>query len=224
MTLATYNVHHCGGTDGSVDVARVCRTITDIAPDVIALQELDQRWQRSGGSDQPAEIERLTGLGVTFFPTFERGEERYGFALAALEDFEPHYRPLPTPRGEEPRGVGVADFDAFTVLVTHLSIRPMTRWRQKTVLARFVRGLLAESPGRPLVLMGDLNHRPRPWGALRRTGLVGGRAIPTFPSHQPRRSIDHILVGPGAQLGVQRAEVSLASDHLPLAAEVALRA
>lgn len=223
MTLATYNVHHCEGTDGVVDVVRICRTITDIAPDVIALQELDQGWTRSEGADQPAEIERLTGLNVAFFPTFKRGTARYGFALAARSEFEAHFRSLPTPEGEEPRGIALADFADFSVLVTHLSTRRQTRRAQKAAVGDLVRGVMVKSPGRPLFLLGDLNHRPRRWGVLRRTGLVGGRATPTFPSTRPRRCIDHVLVAPGAQLRAQSAPPSSGSDHLPLAAEVVLR-
>lgn len=222
ITFATYNVHHCEGTDGVVDVGRVAKTIRDLRPDVIALQELDQGWERSGGVDQPAELSRLTDLELAFWPTFQKGEKRYGIALGAPEGFHARYAALPGPKGEEPRGVAIAEFDDFTVLVTHLSTRRSTRRQQIKMLAGRVGELLAARPGRPLFLMGDLNHRPLPWGALRRAGLSGGPSTPTYPSDRPRRRIDHILAGPGAQIRAQGAPSSPASDHLPLVAEVVI--
>lgn len=222
MTLSTYNVHHCEGTDGVVDVERIARTIRDIRPDVIALQELDQGWDRSGGVDQPAELGRLTDLELAFWPTFETGERRYGIALGAPEEFHARYVPLPGPAGEEPRGVAIAEFDPFTVLVTHLSTRRRTRRVQAKTVAERVAELLAARPGRPLFVMGDLNHRPLPWGPLRRAGLTGGHSTPTFPAGRPRRRIDHILTGPGAQIRAQSAPRALGSDHLPLVAEAVI--
>src|SRR5688500_506745 len=96
-------------------------------PDVIALQELDRGWERSSSVHQPDELSRLTGLDITFWPTFETGEKRYGIGLGAPEGFEARYVPLPSPSGQEPRGVAIAEFDAFTVLVTHLSTNILTR-------------------------------------------------------------------------------------------------
>ena len=223
MTLATYNVHHCEGTDGVVDIARVARTIDDINPDLIALQELDQGWERSDFADQPAELGRLTDLELAFWPTFERGDKRYGIALGAPQGFDARYLPLSVPQGEEPRGVAVAEFDDFTVLVTHLSTIRRSRKQQTKLLARRAGDLLAARPERPLFVMGDLNHHPRLWSPLRRAGLEAGPGTPTFPSVRPRRQIDHILAGPGAEIRAQRAPASLASDHLPLVAEVVLR-
>ena len=222
ITLATYNVHHCEGIDGVLDVERIARAIREMNPDVVALQELDQGWGRSGSVDQPAELSRLIDLELSFWPTFETGDQRYGIALGAPEGFEARYVPLPTPTGQEPRGVAIAEFDAFTVLVTHLSTNILTRRVQKRTLAERAAELIAARPGRPLFLLGDLNHRPLPWGRLRRAGLSGGHPTPTFPADRPRRHIDHVLVGPGVQVRAQSTPRTLGSDHLPLVAEVVL--
>lgn len=219
LTLATYNVHHCEGIDGVLDVDRVAKAIRDIDPDVVALQELDQGWDRSGSIDQPAELGRLTDLELSFWPTFEKGEARYGIGLGAPEGFHARYVHLPSPPGEEPRGVAIAEFDGFTVLVTHLSTHWSTRRVQVRTLAARATELMSARPGRPLFVMGDLNHRPLPWSPLRRAGLRGGPTLPTYPSDRPRRRIDHILAGPGVALGPNRAPRSLGSDHLPMVTE-----
>jgi endonuclease/exonuclease/phosphatase family metal-dependent hydrolase len=72
------------------------------------------------------------------------------------------------------------------VVATHLSfLRP---WN-----ARQLHHLMTALSGRtrPLVLMGDLNMRPRP--AARLTGLSSLAAGATFPAQAPVVQIDHLL-------------------------------
>lgn len=228
LTIATYNVHHCEGLDGVVDVARIAAVIERLRPDVVALQELDEGWERSGAVDQAAELAHRTGLSIEFWPTFAEDDKRYGFALGAPEPFESEFRPLPGSSGEEPRGAALAWLESCVVIATHLSTRISTRFGQKKALAGLVNETLAaeaKGRGRPVILLGDLNHRPLPWGVLRRnkmggSNLAGGRPTPTFPSDRPRRHIDHILVSSGLGLRAQSAPATTASDHRPLVAEV----
>jgi endonuclease/exonuclease/phosphatase family metal-dependent hydrolase len=48
--------------------------------------------------------------------------------------------------------------------------------------------------------------------------------VATFPSWEPRRAIDHILVSSGIQVEKRWAFPGALSDHLPLAAELLLPA
>ncbi len=50
MKCVTYNIQYCTGRDGKVDQSRIIDEIT--GADVIALQEVDRFWPRSGDSDQ----------------------------------------------------------------------------------------------------------------------------------------------------------------------------
>ena len=52
MKLVTYNIQYGLGKDKRYDLARVAREIEDA--DVIALQEVERHWQRSGCVDAPA--------------------------------------------------------------------------------------------------------------------------------------------------------------------------
>jgi endonuclease/exonuclease/phosphatase family metal-dependent hydrolase len=54
MLLASYNIQYCLGRDGRYDLPRVARDIEQA--DIVALQEVERFWQRSGMTDQPAEI------------------------------------------------------------------------------------------------------------------------------------------------------------------------
>ena len=52
MKLVTYNIQYGLGRDNRFDLARIAREIEDA--DIIALQEVERHWQRSGRVDAPA--------------------------------------------------------------------------------------------------------------------------------------------------------------------------
>lgn len=54
MRLVGYNTQFSRGRDGRIDVDRVVAAVK--GADVIAFQEIERHWQRSGETDQPAEI------------------------------------------------------------------------------------------------------------------------------------------------------------------------
>ena len=56
MRLVTYNIQYGLGQDGRYDLARIAAEVAEA--DVIALQEVDRFWQRSGMVDAPAELGR----------------------------------------------------------------------------------------------------------------------------------------------------------------------
>ena len=57
MRLVTYNIQFGTGRDGRVDLGRIADVVRDA--DVIALQEVERYWSRSGMTDQPAELAAL---------------------------------------------------------------------------------------------------------------------------------------------------------------------
>ncbi len=59
MRLVSYNIQYGRGKDGRFDLERIAGEIA--GADLIALQEVERHWQRSGDCDQPAEIARLLG-------------------------------------------------------------------------------------------------------------------------------------------------------------------
>ena len=115
---------------------------------------------------------------------------------------------------DEPR-VAVAavldgPFGEFTVCNTHLSFIP--GWN-RAQLRRLVRSL--EGTREPLVHMGDLNMERRQ--AARASGLTPIAAAPTFPTAQPVRQLDHVLVrGPVRATGPAEAVRMPLSDHRAL--------
>ncbi len=57
MKLVSYNIQYGLGKDNRYDLARIAHEIEDA--DVIALQEVERHWQRSGNTDQPVLIGSL---------------------------------------------------------------------------------------------------------------------------------------------------------------------
>jgi endonuclease/exonuclease/phosphatase family metal-dependent hydrolase len=59
MQLLTYNIQYGRGKDGKFDLRRIAEEIE--GADLIALQEVERHWSRSGNRDQPLEIATLLG-------------------------------------------------------------------------------------------------------------------------------------------------------------------
>ena len=59
MRLASYNIQYGRGRDGVFDLERIAAALA--GADIIALQEVERFWQRSGMRDQPAELAGLLG-------------------------------------------------------------------------------------------------------------------------------------------------------------------
>jgi endonuclease/exonuclease/phosphatase family metal-dependent hydrolase len=57
MKLVSYNIQYGLGQDKRFDLARIAAAVKDA--DVIAMQEVERFWQRTGMVDQPAELSRL---------------------------------------------------------------------------------------------------------------------------------------------------------------------
>ncbi|HIL95065.1 MAG TPA: hypothetical protein EYG51_04015, partial [Pseudomonadales bacterium] len=54
IKIVTYNIQFGQGRDGKVDINRIADAIC--GADIIALQEVDRFWDRSGMSDQVASL------------------------------------------------------------------------------------------------------------------------------------------------------------------------
>jgi endonuclease/exonuclease/phosphatase family metal-dependent hydrolase len=216
MRVATFNVHHCEGTDGVIDVHRTAQVITRTRASLVALQELDQGMARTDRMDQPQMLQELTGMTVHFFPTLHRGGGRFGVAVASRDELEAELQQLPRESHDEPRGVVVARWNGLTVLATHLSREAGPRLGQTRAL-----GKTAARQTGPTLVMGDLNQTLPTLKPLLDLGFSCPRTPePTFGWLWRRRQIDFVLGGPGVSVTEWSAVPSDASDHLALVATV----
>ncbi|MCV2490639.1 endonuclease/exonuclease/phosphatase family protein [Geodermatophilus sp. YIM 151500] len=116
---------------------------------------------------------------------------------------------------DEPRVAVAAELDGLTVVATHLSFAPHTSVRQLLRLRRWA----ARLPG-PVVVAGDLNL---PGGVPARVlGAVDLVRAATFPGHDPRVQLDHLLAVGGRLAPDDATAVRLpVGDHRALFATVA---
>ena len=216
LTVATFNIHHGEGTDGRLDLERTAAAIAATGAGLIALQELDRGFARSGGVDQPAELAELTGLDIHFFPTVRRGEGEYGIALASSDALIVEVRTLPRLGEEEPRGALQASWRGVRVVGVHLATRRAARRLQVPGRGRTGRAIERARPGArrfqldPPRATALAERRPR---RRRRTGPHGAGA-------GGGRRIDHVLAGGGARVMRTWTVSTDASDHVPLVARI----
>jgi endonuclease/exonuclease/phosphatase family metal-dependent hydrolase len=237
----TYNVHRCLGRDGKISPQRIAKVIGEGSPDIIALQELDCRLARTGSVDQARVIADLLTMQFHFHACLQMEKGFYGNAVLSrfpLRLVQAEALPtFPSKPGLERRGavwveIPVGPF-RVQVINTHLGLSQRERLVQAEHLAG--PGWLKNPECRPpVVLCGDLNALPAsPVHRLFRHLLsdatrlgVSRRISGTWPSLLPLFRIDHVFVS--REVKVRRAAVlrtplaRLASDHLPLLAELVL--
>lgn len=215
LRVATFNVHHCAGTDGRIDVERVAEATRSTGADLVAFQEVDRNLARTAQQDQAAELAARTSLQVHFHATVRTRGGEYGIALASRDDLETRFVSLPRLGREEPRGAIVGRWRGISVVATHLSTTPTARRVQTDALAA-----LAEDQAAPVVVLGDLNQTRPGLGALRRRGFEAAVGPATFRAGFRAKQIDHVLVAGGLRIERAWTVRSPASDHLPLVVEL----
>jgi len=227
LRVLTYNIHHGEGVDRRLDLERIARVIREVAPDVVALQEVDRGAARTGGVDQPQELARLTGMHVVMGENIPLQGGHYGNAvLSRAEILRSRNHLLPCLENGEQRGVLEVEFDwpepgrTIRLLATHFDHRPDDRERQAS--AEAVNRLALTQPGQLAILAGDLNATPdsRTLEIVRTVWTPAQREpLPTIPVDAPARQIDYVLTSPRDAWRTIESRVlpeAVASDHRAL--------
>ncbi len=193
--------------------------------DVVGLQEIDVGSLRSGFINQAKYLADYAG----FQHMFDQANRKIGMISQHGNALLSQVRPSAVTEHKLPglipgRGVLEVRFEAggetLTVLILHLALGRRGRLRQIEFLAELV------SDYRHVIMMGDLNCRSDSpeMAVLLDTARLCEPApgLFTFPSWQPDRQLDHILVSPS--IVVEQVEVldCTFSDHLPIAMDVRL--
>ncbi|MFC7054236.1 endonuclease/exonuclease/phosphatase family protein [Hansschlegelia quercus] len=229
MRFASYNIHKCRGTDGRVRPDRIVQVLAEIAPDFVALQEVDHRFGKRMGLLDPDAVKREAGLILLAQSDAPDGHGWHGNALLTRRTPKTYRRLRMQLPGVEPRGAIIAELDfgegPFRVIAAHFGLLRRSRVSQaNALLATF-----SKLTPMPTVLLGDLNE----WRRRRRSSLsvfepVFGepRPLASFPSRRPIFALDRILGWPHGlikDLSVHNTLLARkASDHLPLVAEIDL--
>jgi endonuclease/exonuclease/phosphatase family metal-dependent hydrolase len=233
LRIATYNIHRCKGLDRRTDVHRLARVIAGLGIDVIAMQEV--MGPGADGMGQAEEIAALLGMTPVMAPTRLLRGRPFGNAIIGRFPVRRHEQYDISWRDREPRACQRVDLDVGHAILhlfnVHLGTSLLERRKQALHLARI---LDTPSIGEPKIMLGDFNEWLR-GPATRvlmerldsldlRTHLKRRR---TYPGILPMLHLDHIYYR--GRVDVTRVELCrtrtalIASDHLPLVAELKIR-
>lgn len=251
LRVMTYNIKHGQTNDAcedppatpdvvpnqecALDLERSVEAIRTQDPDVVAIQEVDRFWARSGEVDQPAQLAVMLGMNPCYAPNLDHQADshssqahQYGVLILSKAPIVSCENTLfPFVEDWEQRGllearIEVEGIGEIAILASHFqagrSSDPEEAVRQRTEQA----DLTAErvrSLGVPAVLMGDLNAEsgdPELENLLAsETGLQDGWAVggdgsdgftsPASTDEPADHRIDFILVSEG--IDVDRCEV-----------------
>lgn len=225
LRIMSYNVHNCIGMDGVTDYQRIADVINRVAPDVVAVQELDSATERSAGVFVLKELAERTLMHWTYAPSIAYRGGKYGIGVLSKE--KPlTYKMVPLPGREESRMLLIVEFEKYIFACSHLSLTKEDRELSVPVIFDAVKEIK-----KPLFLAGDMNSvydSPTQIKLREKFETLNNYKENTIPVVNPNRCIDYIYgYENGNSYSVLKRQVlfeeQVASDHLPLFVDVRLQ-
>lgn len=227
LRVVSYNIRAAR----SSSLEDIAKDLEELAPDVVALQEVDRETPRADGVDQAAWLADRLGMQFAYAATRTEGDGDFGVALLSRLPFASAQRiGLDSNGSLEPRAAIDAELctagGPVHVVGVHADVWPWASEAQTRQLAAHVEPYL----GKGVIVAGDLNAPPD-WktpGILAGLGLVDvvGRLseAPTFQGDLWKRRIDYLFMDAPLASAATAATVleSRASDHLPVLVEMNL--
>ncbi len=236
LRVVTYNVHRCKGLDGRVRPDRVAKVLTEIDADIMALQEVVSIPGDEPEGDQAHYLARELGADFLFGENRKLWGGAYGNVVLSKLPMRTVKNHDLSVRGRERRGCLHIDVElggrVLHVFNVHLGTAFLERRKQGRQLAGLDILLNNELKG-PRLLLGDFNE----WAPGLTTKLLRAhmqsvdikkhlRRRRTYPGVLPMFHLDHIYHDESMEvvgLTLHRTRTALvASDHLPLVAELKL--
>lgn len=233
VRVVTYNIHRSRGLDGRTRPDRIAEVLHDIGADIVALQEVVGAGPRHGGHAE--EIGAALGMGWIMAPTRLLRGHQFGNVVLARFPIVRHVAYDLSWKTCEPRGCLRVDLDVDGLLLHFYNVHFGTAILERRVQAARLAGIVSDRRVTgPKVVLGDFNEWTRgPASALLGERLQGIdlaahlRRRRTYPGLLPIVHLDHIYYQ--GHVEVERVELVrsrralIASDHLPLVAELRLR-
>lgn len=226
LTVATWNIHSCIGTDGRFEPERVAGVLHRLNAEVIALQEVGWHRRTHPRVNQYDFLEKATDHDLLRGPVRAHDAADFGNALLTrlpVLEWARHDLTIPwhTPRGALEAILDHPD-GPLRVINVHLSFVP---WEQRMQIQRLAR-LLAARPAMATIMLGDFNQ----WRLARLTSrplrahLPRQAAAPSYPSARPILRFDRIYLSEGLEahdvMALAEGAARIASDHLPVRAHL----
>ena len=234
LRIATYNIHRCRGLDRRVNPSRTAAVLADIDADVIALQEVI-----GSNASNPGHAEELgaaLGMGWVMAPARQLRGHLFGNVVLSRLPIREHSQYDLSWNGREPRccqrvDLAVSDHTVHLYNV-HLGTSLRERRHQAVRLAAFVHDRRVTGPK---LVLGDFNEWTRGLATTMLSEKLHSidlfahlKRRRTYPGVLPLLHLDHIYYE-GARVEVRHVELPrtrrtlIASDHLPLVADLRIR-
>ena len=237
ITVMSFNIRHCEGMDGKVDVERIAKFIRDANPDLVALQDVDRGVERTARRDIPAELARLTSMEVFFGKNIEHQGGDYGNAVLSRYVIKERSNTPLTMIGEgEQRGVlrvvvsiPISDKSARDVvfIATHLDHRESEA--ERIISVSELIELTKQATRLPTIVAGDFNALPNSavHKKMQRSlkdvwEMVGSGPGLTSPADAPVERIDYVWVSHKIKPIRMQVLPTLASDHFAVISQLTI--
>jgi endonuclease/exonuclease/phosphatase family metal-dependent hydrolase len=233
VRVATYNIHRSVGLDGRTRPDRIAAVIADLRADVVALQEVVGAGPHGGGHAE--EIGAAVGMGWVMSSTRHLRGHLFGNVVLSRYRIRHHTQHDLSWRTCEARCCQRVDLDVEGATLHFYNVHLGTAYLERRFQAQRLAAIVSDRRvGSPKVVLGDFNE----WMRGLATSLLSERlkAIDlrthlrrrrTYPGFFPILHLDHIYYQ--GEVHVTRLELPrtrrtlIASDHLPLVAELQIR-
>jgi len=234
--IATYNIHKGRGMDGRVRIERILRVLREVEADIVTLQEVTNHQERRPEEHQARYLAEQLGYFYSVGETRKHREAAYGNVTLSHWKFEAVSHINLSVAGREPRGALRTDIRVGNEMLHIFNVHLGTAVRERRTQARLIDQhlLKALDVSGHRIVMGDFND----WnhGLVSKT-LSSEFHLTDLAEHLPRTRgypallpllhLDHIYLD--HELKIEKARFHrnrltlIASDHLPLVADVAFR-
>jgi len=234
LRVMTYNIHVGVGMDKKLDLQRIADVINLEHPDLVGLQEVDRGVKRTEGKDEIAELARMTNMQYAFAHNLDYQGGQYGVAILSRFPLGTiDHRKFENRREAERRGMLRVEVNVggktVNFVTTHLDYQfDDGRLFEAEQMLKFLQDIKG-----PLIVVGDFNDEPSgttyklvaqsfddAWVRSRnKDGAL------TYPADKPVKRIDYVFTRQSDRTKTKKAWVvnTLASDHLPLVADLELK-
>lgn len=226
LRVVSYNIRHGTDADDTPSLDQIADVLAFLDADIVALQEVDMNLPRSQNQKQAARLAKYLNMGYVFGEAMRYKTGSYGNAVLSrfpIRKYNVH--PLPDPKEnrcclEVHIEVAAQILGFFAV---HLGLNHLLRIEH--VQQKLLPALNSFSG--PAILAGDFNAAANQQEITLITQQLTdsfafntGILVDTFPAVQPVERIDYIFVNTLVAVKQFYITDTLASDHLPITAEL----